>query len=88
MLTQQDVDEIIFHFLLQNHFHFKQATSKYKEQKQALLAKEDQCFHQEIEQQYKDLVKQMIKDEITKQFAIPVENVMITLEGFNVDAYV
>lgn len=88
MLTQPDVDELVFQFLVQNHFHFKQMTTKFKEQKEALLAKEDPCFHDEIKDQYRDLVKQMVRDEFTKQFAIPVENVMITLEGFNVDAYV
>ena len=88
MLTQPDVDELVFQFLVQNHFHFKQMTAKFKEQKETLLAKEDPCFHGEIKNQYRDLVKQMVKDEFTKQYAIPVENVMITLEGFNVDAYV
>ncbi len=88
MLTQHDVDEIIFQFLLQNHFHFVQATAKFKEQKELLLAKEDPCFHEEIEEQYRDLVKNMVRDEITKQFAFSTESVMITLEGFNVDAYV
>lgn len=88
MLTQRDVDELVFQFLIQNHFHFKQASVVYKQQKEALLAKEDPCFHEEIKEQYRDLVKQLVKDEFTKQYAIPVDSVMITLEGFNVDAYV
>lgn len=88
MLTQPDIDELVFQFLIQNHFHFKQVTVKFKEQKEALLAKEDPCFHEEIKEQYRELVKQMIRDEFTKQFAVPVDNVMITLEGLNVDAYV
>lgn len=88
MLTQPDIDELVFQFLIQNHFHFKQVTSKFKEQKEVLLAKEDPCFHEEIKEQYRGLVKQIIRDEFTKQFAVPVDNVMITLEGLNVDAYV
>ena len=88
MLTQDDVNEIIFQFLMQNHFHFKESTQRHREQKEILLLNEDPVFHEEIKEQYRDVVKQMLVDEITKQFAIPVENVMITLEGFNVDAYV
>ena len=88
MLTQHDVDELVFQFLIQNHFHFKEATSVYRQQKNALLAREDPCLHEEIKEQYRELVRQMVKDEFTKQFAVPVDNVMITLEGFNVDAYV
>lgn len=88
MLTQHDVNEIIFQFLVQNHFHFREATRKFKKQKEQLLAQEDESFHQEIKEQYRDLVKQMVIDEISKQYAFPVESVIIALEGFNVDAYV
>lgn len=88
LLNQHDVNEIVFQFLVQNHFHFKEKTAPFRKQKEALLTKEDSSFHEEINQQYRDLVKQMVLDEITKQFALPIESVIITLEGFNVDAYV
>jgi len=88
MLTQHDVNEIIFQFLIQNHFHFREVTQPFKAQKEKLLSQEDEAFHEEIKEQYRELVKQMVVDEISKQYAFPVESVMITLEGFNVDAYV
>ena len=88
MLTQHDVNEIVFQFLIQNHFHFREKSNKFREQKEALLKKEDLVFHEEIKEQFRVLVKAMVLDEITKQFAIPVESVLIALEGFNVDAYV
>jgi len=88
VLTQHDVNEVIFQFLMQNHFHFKEATRKYREQKENLLLTEDPSFHDEIEKQYEDIVKQLLVDEVTKQFAFPVESVIISLEGVNISAYV
>jgi len=87
-MLQDDVNEIVFQFLVQNHFHFKEKTKTLKEKKEQLLKSEDPVFHEEIEEQYRGIVKQMLVDDITQQFAIPTESVIITLEGFNVDAYV
>lgn len=87
-MNQHEINETIFHFLIQHHFKFKEDTRKYKEQKEALLKSEDPVFHEEINEQYRDLVHEMMVDEISKQFAFPVENVIIALEGVNLDAYV
>ena len=88
MVNQSEVDYVVFQYLVHNQFHFKEAAKVYKERKDELLGKTDSCFHEELVLQYHDLVRQMLLDAITKQFALPSENVMIILEKLNVDEYV
>lgn len=87
MPTQDEVNEVVYQYLIQNHFYFLEATKEYKKKKETLLKIEDPVFSDEIKEQYRDLVRQMLVDAITRQFAFPAENVIISLEGVNVDAY-
>lgn len=86
--TQEEVNQVVVHFLILNQFHFKEASAVYKARRAEVMEQSDPCFHDEIDEQYRDMVKSMLLDAITKQFGFTTESVLIMLESLNIDEYV
>lgn len=87
MSKKEGLTESIFMYLLYNQGHFKKEFEPFEKQRDHLLRLEDSSFHEEINNQYTDLIKQSIVDGITRDLAISTEDAIIVIEALNLNEY-
>jgi hypothetical protein len=87
MITH-DIKEDVIEFLIINQPYIKEELKKLKHLKDTLKATENQIFHQDIEEQCEQRIKQWIAMYTSDRLAIPYEYVFIQLEKIDVQEYI
>lgn len=77
--------EAIIEFIIQNQGHFKHEVERLRGVKNRVKANEQEIFHSDIEDQYEARIKQLISFITADALAIPVEYVIIELDGIDME---
>lgn len=77
-------EQIVF-ILVNKQSYFKELVKPLIEAKEIL--KVNKIFNDDVEKEFKDKVFSLFVDDITKNLAIPTEDVMIVLENLNLNEY-
>ena len=86
-MSNIESNSMIIQYLTHNQEYVKKIVEPFTQQKNYLLEKEDESLKDEINSQYKEIIKRMIVEEITKKLAIPAEDVIIIIENINLEIY-
>jgi len=78
--------EQIKEHLLNNQEYYKELLKPYKDKRDFVLSYLS-MFDDVIDNQYQDICKKIILDDITKRLALNTESVMIELEDLNIETY-
>jgi len=73
-------------YLILSQLKFKIALQPYITQRDNLL-KQDRLFSDEIKQQFKELVSQIIVDDVTRNMGVSTEEIQVVLDDLNFDEY-
>lgn len=79
--------QAICHSLLYKQQFYKELTKPYRDQHKQLLEDEASEFRFDINKQYKSLIIGIIGNDITKNLAIPIEDVIVVLEELDIEGY-
>ncbi len=74
--------------LAQNLDHYKFITNALRLSKETFLKQEDDLFYEDIMEGYKEALKQLLTEDIVKRLNVSLEDVMITLESFDIVKYI
>ena len=79
--------QLIMGDLIHNFEIYRNLVEPLKEQLKTLLEKEDSLLHDEIKKQYKEMVKSIFLEEITKRLQVTTEEAMGVIEDLNIEEY-
>lgn len=80
-------DSLIQDYLVANKEHLKLSCSSLETTKNSLLNKHPEAFTDFIKEQYHNMIRNIIVNEVTKALAIPAEDVILVLDSINVEEY-
>lgn len=81
------MSDAIKDYLISNAEHLESLVQPHREKKDR-LENNLRFFNGEIEEQYNNLKKYIIANEVTNSLAIPYEDVIVVLESINLEAYI
>lgn len=77
----------IIAYLMAAQFHLKDQLKDYSNQYKELLKSEDSVFHDDIKEQYIGILKNKIVEEVSKNMALPADEIYAVTEGLDILAY-
>ncbi len=80
-------NDLIKDYLINNKEHLMKLTQPMRYIKSNLLKKYPEVFSDYIKEQYFELTKSIIIQDITKALAVSTEDVILVLEEINVEEY-
>ena len=80
-------EESIKQYLIDNREHLMLLIEPFKKQRELLLANSNSLFKQDIESQYKHVVKWTIIRDIECALKLPMDDIVITIESMNLNHY-
>ena len=86
MHSSTNKEEIVL-YLLFSQDKYKKINEPYKKQLDYHLNTNDPVFHDEIKEQYKDLIKSLILNQMSKDIFVNPQEAMEVLDDLNLDEY-
>jgi hypothetical protein len=82
-----EVANIVMYYLVNRQQDIKSFSKVYQDQMNKLLQEQPKELHDDIKKQFKNIVVTKMSDDITKDQALPIEDVLIMLNDLNLDEY-
>ena len=84
MMESYTIEEIMSHYLVANLLRLQQITKDYKTQRDALLVKEDGIWHNDINAQYKTIIKSVIMVDMAQNLPVNALEILIFMENVDI----
>jgi hypothetical protein len=87
MQQETETAELVYYYLVLNHLKYKEKFKVALSLKIALLNTEDGVFHDEVKNQFSELVKKQMSDDISRELGLNPEQAYVALESVDVHEY-
>jgi len=85
MFSEAEIKEAVMWYVIHNQHHLKEELKDLIQQRNDLIKKEDEVFHDDITTQFEKMAKSIICEKIGKDLALSPESVIIILDDLNMD---